>query len=99
MNNWHDCIVSFIDMIGISEKLRKNSSESVMIMRRMHEDIYKACQNLPAHEEICFWNDSILLMGYVNTQSYSYHALMEEVIKIKRVVDDINPSYAICVKG
>jgi hypothetical protein len=99
MAEWNDCIVSFIDMINVRSLLGRNSTEAVALMRRMHEAIRNAERDLSAHAELCFWNDSVLLMGLVNKSRSSYRALMKEVLSVKGVVDNINWSYAICVKG
>lgn len=99
MSDWRDCIVTFIDMIGVSYLLQKQSSEAVSLVRRMHRVIQNASQALEHHEEICFWNDSILAVGFVDETSESYERIMREVRYLKTIVDAIKPSYAICVKG
>ena len=99
MADLRDCIVSYIDMIGIGPLLTKRSREAVYTMRKMHEAVSHALLQVSAHEEVCLWNDSVLMVGFVTESRKSYRTLMEEVRTVKRIIDGIQRNYAICVKG
>jgi len=99
MADLRDCIVSYIDMTGITPLLTKRSGEAVHVMRKMHEAVSCAVLQVPAHEEVCLWNDSVLMVGFVTESRTSYRTLMEEVCAMKQIIDSIQRSYAICVKG
>lgn len=99
MTDWPKCIVSYIDMSGIKGMLAKNSKQAVQLLRRMHKEVQAVASQLKLHEEICFWNDSVLLVGCLDGQPDSYKEIMREVCIIKKAVDKVKRSYAICVKG
>ena len=99
MKTWSNCIVTFIDLIGISSLLERNSREGIALLRRMHNKVFDEKATLSAHEEVCFWNDSVLLLGYVDNSSSTYLKIMNEVSELKRKIDTIKKSFAICMKG
>jgi hypothetical protein len=99
MADFRDCIVSYIDMVGITALLTRRSKQAVHTMRKMHEVVSRALPQVPTHEEICLWNDSVLMVGFVTESESSFRAVMQEVLAVKRIVDGIQKSYAICVKG
>jgi hypothetical protein len=98
-----DCIVSYIDMIGSREKLQNESGIGVTQLLQMHDKVMKCRDIFLNHEEICFWNDSILLLAYIDIENdILYRKVMKEVRALKQEIDLINQplgSFAICLKG
>jgi hypothetical protein len=68
-------------------------------MRHLHALIAARAHTLKAHEEICFWQDSVLLLGRVENDEESYRRVMTDVIALKMAIDGIHPCHAVCVKG
>jgi|GEM_PF-870043 len=99
MADWRDCIVSYIDMIDVGALLRSRSRGAVDKMRKMHKGVMDTSAKLVAHAEVCLWNDSVLMVGFVTGSRTSYRDVMTEVCAVKEVVDAVRKSYAICVKG
>lgn len=99
VSKWQNCIVSYIDMSGVKNMLARSSKDAVRLVRRMHTKVQTASRKLTMHEEVCFWNDSVLLVGSVDAPPERYEQIMREVHTIKAVVDEVKRGYAICVKG
>ncbi len=95
-----ESIVSYIDMIGVGELLGSaRSQEAIELMCSMHKLAYSAGSNqMPAHDHIYFWNDSILAYGQAGSRA-ACEAVMKEVNGLKRTVDRICPCYAISIVG
>lgn len=99
MSDFRNCVVSYIDMDGMKDLLDKDTRGAVTKFRELHRTIERVGPTLTSHEEICFWNDSILVVAFVEDNSDAYEQVMQNVFTIKQEVDKVNPSYAICVKG
>ena len=94
---YRDCIVTLIDLIGV-EKLAQ-SGEASKLMREFHKLVTQEKGNLSAIDHAYVWNDSALLLSYVDDHNASYEAAMRDANKLKRRVDTVRNSYAIAVKG
>ena len=103
MSTLTDCIVTFIDMIGVRELLEKGSPKAVSLMMQMHAAIPKAAKEFSSDTEICFWNDSVLVHtpvdGSEDNSEKSFADAMRPLPILKAAVDNVRKSYAICVKG
>ena len=99
MSGGVDCIVTYIDLIGISEELDNNTTHAIQKMREMHKTAYDAAINsVPKHRKIYYWNDSVLLLALPDS-THDYEPIMREVNGLKRAIDRIWPTYAISMKG
>ena len=101
MASFRDCVVTYIDIIGIKELSANPNSEASRLMRDMHEYIVKEA----GHRRLCLhkayvWNDSVLLLGHPADES-EFEAIMREADALKRRIDELldKKSYAIAVKG
>jgi len=99
MSNFRDCIVSFIDLNNISDILTRRSAKGVRLMRDLHELVSERVVQLTAHEEVCFWQDSVLLLAFVDSTKASFRKAMHDVTSLKNAIDALHPCHAICVKG
>lgn len=99
MANWQSAIVSYIDMAGVKRMLGRSSREAVHLLCQMHTRVERAAAQMSVHEEVCFWNDSVLLVGPVDRSQEQYQEVMREVRFMKAAVDKVKRSYAICVRG
>jgi hypothetical protein len=99
MSGGVDCIVSYIDLIGMSEELDNNTPHAFQKMREMHETALHAAQNsVPKHKRVYYWNDSVLMLALPNSIQ-DYEPIMREVNGLKRAIDRIWLTYAISMKG
>jgi len=99
MSGGVDCIVSYIDLIGISEELDNNTPHAIDKMREMHKIAYDAANNsVPKYKKVYYWNDSVLMLALPNS-THDYEPIMREVNRLKRAIDRIWATYAISMKG
>jgi hypothetical protein len=99
MSSWQDCVVSYFDLIGIREKIESANSEASILMQKFHLLIRKSMfDGMPTHDNVYVWNDSALFLAFPQ-ENADYEKIMRELNGIKPRIDDISPSYAICVKG
>jgi len=68
-------------------------------MRHLHCVISNRAYELTAHEEVCFWQDSVLLLGLVNATKTSYSRVMNDVRVLHEAVDAVHSSHVVCIKG
>ena len=99
MSDFQDCIVSYVDLNDVGRILSRESRRGVQTMRKLHRLVASYAHTLSAHEEICFWQDSVLLLGHVATTSESYQRIMSDVVRLKDRIQKIQPCHAVCVKG
>jgi hypothetical protein len=94
---WRDCIVTLIDLIGI-KKLSASGAGSDL-MQRLHLLVAQESSKLNSVDHIYVWNDSVLLLSYVNHRAASFQTAMRDADRLKRRIDTLGKSYAIAVKG
>jgi hypothetical protein len=99
MSAFRDCIVSFIDLNDMGQILRRESRRGVQIMRQFHRVICNRVHELTAHKEVCFWQDSVLLLGLVDSTKASYYGVMNDVRALHEAVGRLHPSHVVCIKG
>lgn len=102
MADWRNCIVSYIDLIGIKEMFASEKQEAVAAIQQLHSIIYGAAQvGLTRHAHAYSWNDSALLLAYCDQGEGVFEAILREVDDLKKRIDREIPygSYAIAVKG
>lgn len=96
--SWRDCIIVLIDLPGV-RKLAPLKGVGASVMRKLHILTTRQVPHLANVNHAYVWNDSVLLVGFVDGTSDSFVRVMREVDTFKRAVDSINTSYAIAVKG
>jgi hypothetical protein len=95
--DWQDCIVTLIDLVGVKARAQQGIASKLML--KFHNIVVKERGSLNATAHAYVWNDSVLLLSYVNENSSSFESAMKDADKLKRRVDTIERSYAIAVKG
>lgn len=99
MSNWEDCIVSYFDLIDVSKMIELGNSKATDLMRQLHILVYKSINlDMPAHRHAYAWNDSAMFLAFPRNDG-DYETIMRELNTVKPRIDEICPSYAICVKG
>lgn len=99
MTQWRNCVVTLIDVIGIKELTLDGTSRATDLMRKLHR-ITEARMNhgMSAHAHAYLWNDSVLLLGYLDRTTES--TLLREANSLKETIEqEVNKCYAISVKG
>lgn len=100
MANWQHCIVTFIDVVGIKSLASSNDGAASRKMRELHSlGLNYASQMMPLHAHTYLWNDSALLLAYVEQDLAQAPGVMKEANDFKKAIDDIGECYAISVKG
>src|SRR5437867_6994029 len=94
MNKKQDCIVSLIDL---DETMRKQSPSK--LMRKLHQRVSDFAHKLVWHKEVCFWQDSVLLLAPVDSSEDSYERAMNDVKSMKDAIDELRACHAVSVKG
>ena len=101
--DWQDCIVTLIDLVGVKEMAQQGIGSEVML--KLHKIVMQEKGNLHATKHVYAWNDSVLLLSYVDEGAALFESAMREADKLKRLVDTLASSYAmpcsyaIAVKG
>jgi len=99
MSDWKECVVSLIDMIGIRDLASGPKGAASTAMRKMHKTVAEEMRcGLPLHAYTYVWNDSVLLLAYLD-KSHRPEAILREVDGLKRTLSRLGKSYAISIKG
>src|SRR6266568_583115 len=107
-DDWPECIVTFMDLIDTSKYAA--SGEASRIMQSMHQSVIsyiKTSGDWLNHEHTYVWNDSILLLGYLDksgcqlTRAQIKEAILREADTLKRHIDNHLgwKSFAVAVQG
>jgi hypothetical protein len=94
---WRDCIVVLVDLVDVEKFSQQH--EASKLMRRFHHLVNEGMFTLLSIDHAYVWNDSALLLSYVDGQKSSFEAVIRDVDRLKRRVDKMRKSYAIAVKG
>src|ERR1035437_4272348 len=96
---WRDCIVTLIDMAGV--KKRAKGGLASKLMREFHRLVMREIGTLQSVAHAYAWNDSVILLSYVDNLDSSFESAIRDAEKLKRQIDkdDHEFSYAIAVKG
>lgn len=95
--DWRDCIVTLIDMAGVKKRAERGAGSALML--RLHALVARETEALQSVARTYVWNDSALLLSYVDETAVSFELAMRDAERLKRCIDGLAPSYAIAVKG
>lgn len=96
---WRDCIVTHIDLPWVKRLATKTGAGS-RLMRQLHAlAVRQLASGFSTVAHAYAWNDSVLLLSYVDARAASYDAAMRDAEMFKRRVDRLRRSYAVSVKG
>jgi hypothetical protein len=99
MSDWQDCVLSYFDLIGITEMITTESSRASNLMRELHFLVRKSIiYDMPFHSHVYTWNDSAMFLSFISND-VDYETTMRELNALKPIVDTICSSYVICIKG
>ena len=92
--DWRDCIVVYIDLIGT-----KTTKDPVKRMRSLHALLHKTKCKLNSIDYAYAWNDCALLLSFVNRPE-AYFETMRDAESLKKRIDrELGKSYAVAIKG
>ena len=84
MANWQDCIVSLIDLIGIKDIILNQNGKGSALMRQLHKIVAVEMNlGLQHHAHAYVWNDSVLLLAYLDGSNLP-EIILREVDELKR---------------
>lgn len=100
MEDWPDCIVSYLDLVGIKKLIERRDSAASAAMREFHQLVQsQVSTGLPSHQHTYTWNDSVLLIAFTGGTHSTFETIMREVDNLKKKIDERWNSYAISVEG
>jgi hypothetical protein len=99
MSEWRNCVVTFIDVVGIKKLALAGDSGASSLMRQLHHlTVSWIGEKLPKHAQAYCWNDSVLLLGYLENATPG--ELLREAQVLKSEIEaTIGRCYGICVRG
>lgn len=99
MSGFRDCIVTYIDLIGIGKAADRGDPRASQVMSDMHAFVTAAAVSLQQQAFVYLWNDSILLLSYLDTPALQANAILKEADALKKQIDARWKSFAIAVQG
>jgi hypothetical protein len=106
MAGWRECVVTLIDVVGVKKLAKQPNTRASDLMRAIHGLVLdEMAKGLPAHSTAYVWNDSVLLLAYLNASSGAAEVILREADALKRRLDALaiashaRISYAISVQG
>ena len=100
MSDWRHCIVSYIDLIDMKRELYVQKHGGISMMKQLHQIVYREINSSMSHHEYAYsWNDSVIVLAYLNGQPGPFEPIMREVNELKKRINDFCRCYAISVKG
>ena len=98
-DNWPPCIVTAFDLVGTRSAAPSGQASSAMI--QMHRlAVEKINAGLPNHSYGYVWNDSVLLLSYIDKPAAQRRTVLNELSEFKHALDtQCGKAYAISVMG
>jgi hypothetical protein len=97
---WQDCIVSYVDLVGVANLAAQGGSIASEKMREFHRLTRDAMKVLISHKQAYCWNDSALLLAdWDNTKVGVSKILKEASDLIQKINSQIGDCYAVSIKG
>lgn len=88
MSQWSDCIVVLMDLIGTKTRAREGNRTASASMRSFHQLVRREMTaGLRWLDHAYVWNDSVLLLAYVDDRPQAYEAAIHAADDLKRRVD------------
>lgn len=96
---WQNRVVTLIDLVDTTAA--QTTASASTLMRRFHDVVYQAFAGtaLKSVEQAYVWNDSVLVLSYVDDSTDSFIRAIDELQTFKKSIDIVRRSYAIAIKG
>ena len=98
-NGLQDCVVTFVDLIGTGDEYAVETGQSSQKMMDFHDTAARTAPDLTVHDHVYAWNDSAVLLAFVDSSQKDWTPIMEDVARFIDEVETIERCYAISVKG
>lgn len=99
MSGWKDCVVSLIDLVGVKKMAWGRKGQASGAMQSMHAEVVAAMNaGLQLHSHAYVWNDSVLLLAFLD-ESHRPEPILREVEGLKRRLEHLGKNYAIAIQG
>ena len=92
-------MVAVFDLVGIKELAPDGDASKQM--RQLHDLVMHATtgNRFDYIARAYTWNDSVLLLAYVDDHQHGYASAMRDFYNLKDCIDDVSESYGVVVKG
>jgi hypothetical protein len=81
-SEWRDCIVVLIDLIDVKKSSQSGIASQIML--RFHDIVARNITSLASIAHAYAWNDSVLVLAYVDQSNASFEVAMRDADKLKR---------------
>ena len=103
LKRWVQDFRTALSPLSISSESRilLKSSQASTIMRKFHNVVMQAMAG-NSNDRLMrayTWNDSVLLLAYVDKNRHDYESVLRQVDCLKQKIDSVRKSYAVVVKG
>lgn len=103
-DGYRECTVTLIDLIGVKALAPLGQGSSLILDMHARVRAKVAAGHLPSHPNVYLWNDSILLLAFLDgetNRSQLKNTILKEADALKRDIDNHvdKGSYAISVQG
>ena len=98
-SGFQDCVVAVFDLVGI--KGLAPDGDGSKQMRQLHDVVMHATagNRFACIARAYTWNDSVLLLAYVDDHQHGYSCAMRDFYSLKGRIDEVAESYGVVVKG
>ena len=98
-SGFRDCVVAVFDLVGIKERAPDGRGSEQM--RQLYDVVMRATagNRFECIARAYTWNDSILLLAYVDDDQHSYACALRDFYSLKGRIDEVSKSYGVVVKG
>jgi len=97
-----DCLVTLIDLVDTKKLATSTKGIASSRMRKLHSIADKFMSSeAPKHDHAYAWNDSVLLLAFLDGERGAARIALEEADQLKKRIDKTLGcnSYAVCVRG
>lgn len=98
-SEFQDCVVAVFDLVGIKERAPDGNGSKRM--RQLHDVVMRATagNRFDCIARAYTWNDSVLLLAYVDDDRHGYACALRDFYSLKGCIDEVSESYVVVVKG
>src|SRR5437773_2697757 len=91
-DGFRDCIVTLIDLVGVKGVAAQGLASSAMTVMHQRVTAEVNAGHLPSHPYVYLWNDSVLLLAYLDMESVverreKKNKVLREADALKRDID------------
>jgi len=93
-------VVSLIDVVGVRRMAKGPKGAASSAMRKFHGRVLARMEHtLPLHAHGYLWNDSVLLLAFLDDAGRHAETVLREIDRFKKEIEDLGANYAIAIQG